>query len=163
MNKLNRVIHDSSNTRISEKYIFCRQVKNGDTCQVKTCSISWNILPTFTPHLFVLEWPELGLILSLLTLRFAMSSGFAQLVSRVFRSLLIFPAVLVLSLHRAAVSFLPFLRLLPSGSSFSLFLCWYKHLLFLDCIFYSITACLFLRRDSHTILRVTMVLVSSLR
>lgn len=134
MNKLNRVIHDSSNTRISEKYIFCRQVKNGDTCQVKTCSISWNILPTFTPHLFVLEWPELGLILSLLTLRFAMSSGFAQLVSRVFRSLLIFPAVLVLSLHRAAVSFLPFLRLLPSGSSFSLFLCWYKHLLFLDCI-----------------------------
>jgi len=80
----------SHRIRIHLRNIFCRHIRNDDMWQVKTCSISWDILPTFTLQLFVLEWPELRLILFLLILRFASSSGFARLVSRVPLSLLIF-------------------------------------------------------------------------
>lgn len=105
-----RFILDPSNAynmcsvKYNLSYIFRRQIRNGAirVKQKHACSISWNILPTFTLHLFVLEWPELELIPFLFTLRFASSSGFARLVSRVARSLFIFSALLL--------SFPPFCR-----------------------------------------------------
>jgi len=122
----------SHRIQIHLRNIFCRHIRNDDTWQVKTYSISWDILPTFTLYLFVLEWPELRLILFLLILRFASSSGFARLVSRVPRSLLIF------FVCRTRL-FPPFRPSFPTPSSF-LWLFFFTlslliQTLFLDCIF----------------------------
>lgn len=49
INKLNKVFADLfiiHRTRLYLTNIFCRQIRNDDTTRVKTCSISWNILPT---------------------------------------------------------------------------------------------------------------------
>lgn len=150
LNKIFRFIYDPSN-----KCIFDRQIRNGDTCQVKHARFhgtSCQSLHTFS-YLNDLnsDW-------------FSSFSLFVSPVLQVlcgsFREFLGFflffpPAVLILSLRFAAVSFLPFLRLFPFTSfSFSFFfLCWYKHLHFLPRLYFYfiIPICLFLRRDSHSI------------
>lgn len=118
-----------------------------------------NIHPT--PFRIWMTWTRADSLPSYSSFRHFFGFCVARFASPSFSSYFSRLPLLVLSLRPAAVSFLLFLRLFPSKWLFFLTLSLLvRTLVFPRLYFYSITPCLFLRRNLPSIL---WVLVSSLR
>lgn len=151
-------------TRIIEKNIFCRKIRNNDT-RVNCKTIDFMKYPSkITLHPLVLGWFELGLFFFLLL---ASSSGFVRLVSRVFCVFFLFSQPACSPFPTASPLFRFFLSyafLLPLVFHSCSMLVNTNFYLFFQPYFYSnYCSTSFFAKDSPSIRWDSMVLVSSLR